>query len=280
MLRKSIIIIVTVVVTSFILIVCANLYLSNEIDDGFMSDGDFGDMSSYGENDSCNVIAFSLNGYVLTYTPLAPEEYNDVITSSDDLAYGISSVETDPDIKGVIIAIDSGGGSAVGGEEIANALKNLQKPNVAYIRETGASAAYWAATGADKIYASKLSDVGGIGVTMSYLDDSKKLQEEGSKYIELSSAKFKDLGDTGRPLTTEERVIVMGDLLKAHKVFVSTVAENRKLDIKKVEAFSNGLTYMGEDALKMGLIDEIGDINSATKYIEEQIGEKAEVCWF
>src|SRR3989344_2361677 len=164
--------------------------------------------------------------------------------------------------------------------ELAFSLKNFDKPSVAVIRSIGASSAYWASSGANKIYASRISDVGGIGVTASYLDESNKNTKEGYTFIELSSAKYKDTCDPNKPLMQEERNILLSDVRKAHKVFVEDVATNRGLELKAVESLANGLTYIGEDALRSGLIDEIGNITTATKYLEDQIGEEVEICWY
>ncbi|MDO8589974.1 MAG: signal peptide peptidase SppA [bacterium] len=232
------------------------------------------------QQDDCNVLAFSIKGYLSTYLPSQPEGQEVDVSSSEDIVYGILRAQNDPDIKAVMLSIDSPGGDGVAGEEIARALKSLDKPSVAVIRGIGASAAYWAATGADKIYASKISDVGGIGVTASYLNESNKNAKDGYTFVELSSAKYKDTGDPNKPLTQEEKEILLSDVRKAHNVFVKDVATNRGLELKAVESLANGLTYIGEDALKSGLIDEIGDITTATKYVEDQIGEKAEFCWY
>ena len=58
------------------------------------------------------------------------------------------------------------------------------------------------------------------------------------------------------------------------------VATNRKLELAEVKKIANGLSCVGDDALKLGLIDEIGDLQTATKYIEDQIGAKADICWY
>lgn len=241
---------------------------------------DLSNPSQTANTDSCNVVAFSINGYLSTYMFTPTEGQETSVSSSEDIVSGILSAEDDPQTKAVMVFIDSSGGDGVAGEEIANALKTLNKPNVAVIRALGASSAYWASTGADKIYASKISDVGGIAITASYLDETKKIEKEGYQYTELSSGKYKDLGDPNRPLTAEERAIVLSDLRKAHDVFVEAVATNRNLEKSKIEKLANGLTYIGTDALSYGLIDEIGDMTSATKYLEEQIGEKVELCWY
>lgn len=229
----------------------------------------------------CNVLALPVNGYLSTYTlPAGEGEGGEDVTSADELVEGISMAQDDEEIKAVLLSVDSGGGDGVAGEEVAQALKDLDKPSVALIRSVGASAAYWAATGADKIYVSKISDVGGIGVTASYLDETVKNAKEGYTYTELSSAKYKNVGDPGRPLSAEERALWQADIDKAHEVFVAEVAANRSLELGAVQKLANGLTYLGEVALNHGLIDEIGDVEVATRFIEEQIGAPAQVCWY
>lgn len=232
----------------------------------------------------CNVLLFPLNGYLSTYIPITvdgavSEEWADA-TASEDIVDGLMTAQEDPAMKAVLLYIDSPGGDPVAGEEVANALKSFTKPNAAVIRGLGASGAYWAASGADKIYASRVSDVGSLGVTLSYLDEAVKNEREGYTYNELSSTKYKTLGDPGRALTADERAIILADLKKIHDVFVAAVAANRGLATSTVAALATGLTYVGEDALAKGLVDEIGDLPAALKYLEGEMGEEATVCWY
>jgi len=167
----------------------------------------------------------------------------------------------------------------VAGEEVAIALKNAKKPTIALIREGGASAAYMVASSADKIFASKNSDVGGIGVTMSYLDYVNKNQKEGLTYISLNSGKFKDTGDPNKSLSQEEKNLLMRDINILHDNFIKMLSENRNLDIEKVKKMADGSTMLGEMALQNGLIDQIGGMFEVKDYLKEKIGEDAEVCW-
>lgn len=234
----------------------------------------------FGLGDECNVLVLSANGYMSTYVPESSDEFWDEVVSSEELVDGIMLAQDDADVKALILLIDSSGGDPVAGEEVANALKRLEKPSVAVIRGIGASAAYWAATGAGRIFASEVSDVGSIGVTMSYLDQVVSDARDGYRYIELTSAKYKDVGNPSRILSYEEELILIADLNKVHEVFSRAVATNRGLAPERVAELANGLTYLGLDALEHGLIDEIGDLAKATSYLEEQIGEKPEFCWY
>lgn len=235
------------------------------------------------EENDCNVYPFNLHGEVVTYN--SPDSYNengDLIydqTSADEVTAVVELANEDEKIKAVVVEIDSSGGQAVAGEEIMNAFKNSKKPVVVFIRNRGLSAAYLAATGAQTIFASKLSDVGSIGVTFSYLENTEKNKKEGLKFIDLSAGKFKESGNPDRPLTEEEKRLFMRDVNLTHEHFIQMVAENRKLNFNKVRQLADGFTLMGEDALKNGLIDKIGDLYDVKKFLKEQIGEDVEFCW-
>ncbi len=187
--------------------------------------------------------------------------------SSEEVVACINDIKEDPFLRGVIIEINSNGGSPEASEEIMNAIKNLNKPTVAVVRESAVSGGYLIATAADRIFASELSDIGGIGVTMSYLDYSQKNIDEGIIYQQLSSGKFKDAGDPDRPLTDEEKELFMRDNNLMYEAFIKNVATNRNLDIEKVRKLADGSTMLGVAAKENGLIDEIGDRNSAENWL-------------
>ena len=233
--------------------------------------------------EGCNVAGVSIYGSLYTYVIADSddnriEDYVDAV-GSEDIVYAIGQADNDPNIKAILIEVDSSGGSPVAGEEIDNVIKVATKPVIARIRNIGASGSYWAISSADRIFASKNSDVGSIGVTMSYLDNVKKNQKEGLDYIQLSVGKFKDSGNPDKSLTPEERNIFIRDLKIVHENFIQVVSTNRNLPIEKVRAIADGSTVLGEKAKELGLVDEIGGYNEVKKYLEEKIGEKPEVCW-
>lgn len=231
-------------------------------------------------DESCNVVGIELYGDLHTVSEVDEEGY--VIedqTSSDDIVYYIEEAEYDDNIEAIILEIDSLGGDAVAAEEIANALKRAEKPTVALIRGYGDSAAYWAATGADMIFASANSDIGSIGVTMSYLDYSKQNQIEGLTYNKLSVGEFKDIGDPDKPLTVRERELLMRDVNIMNENFIKAVAENRGLSISEVRLLADGSSMLGEMALEKGLIDEIGDLYDVEMYLGNIIDDLVEICW-
>jgi protease-4 len=229
----------------------------------------------------CTALSISLHGSIITYTAEHAEgdTYFDYdVTSSDYVDYLITTANEDPDIHGIIVEVDSGGGSPVAGEEIANAIKRSKKPVVAYIRDMGASSAYMAASTADRIFASKSSNIGSIGATMSYISSAESNMTNGFTYEQLSSGKFKDSGSPDKELTEEERALFMRDINILHDNFVKVVAENRNLPVEEVMKIADGSTVLGERAKELGLIDEIGGRAEAEALLSTMTGVETEVC--
>lgn len=239
--------------------------------------------STYGVSEkNCNVAGINLHGTIMTYIPFHADgdanfDYDTV--GSEDILWSVNNANEDPNIKALIVEVDSYGGSPVAGEEISIAIKNSTKPVFGFIRENGLSAAYWAISSADRIWASKNSNVGSIGVTQSYLSYSEKNKKEGYLYEQLSSGKFKDSGTPDLSLTKEEKDLFMRDINIVYQNFMEAVSNNRNILIEDVKKFSDGSAVLGDKAKELGMIDEIGGINEVEKYIEEKIGEKVEICW-
>ena len=226
----------------------------------------------------CNVALIKIEGYLGSSTGQIID--GEVVgASSDVIIHNLLLAEENPQIKAVLVSIDSSGGDIFAGEEIANALKSLTKPSIAVIRSVGLSSAYLASTGARAIYASPMSSVGDIGITSSYLDQTEKDRMEGLKYIELTSTKYKDVGNPHRPLSQEEKNLWLKSIKQDHENFVSEVAINRNLLGQDVSEMADGTSMDGQSALDAGLIDGIGDIFSMTDIISNEIGQKAEICW-
>jgi len=231
----------------------------------------------------CNVQGILLRGDIYTYIPTDldgyPLEGYEGAVSSEEISYLIGEAEYDDNIKAILIEVDSYGGSPLAGEEISNDIKYATKPVVVYIRESGVSAAYLAISSADQIFASKMYDVGSIGVTMSYLDYSTQNRQEGISFVQLSTGKFKDSGSPDKSITQEEKNLFMRDLNIIQDIFIRSVSENRNISIEKVESIADGSSVLGEQAIELDLIDQIGDYYSAGDYISELIGEEVNDCW-
>ena len=248
----------------------------------FTNEYDYGYEESWC-SEGTNIAVINIHGEIVTYFPdYYYEEESASISpdsvSSEEIVFYLDEIEKDEQIKAIILNIDSYGGYLVASEEIMNAIKKMTKPTVAVIRGGAVSGGYLIASGADRIYASEMSDLGGIGITMSYLDYSQQNKKEGVIYQQLSSGKFKDTGDPDKDLTIEEKELFMRDLKISHEIFVKRVAENRELDIEKVEKLADGFTMLGRAAKENGLIDEVGDIYSAKEWIRKELKIEPEIC--
>src|SRR3990167_8037186 len=209
--------------------------------------------------DGTEIAVLQLNGKIVPYFTNEDEAE----TSSAEFVSCLELIKEDGFIEGVVIEISSYGGSPYASTEIMNAIKNMGKPTVAVIRESAASGGYLIASATDRIFANEVSEIGEIGVTMSYLDYSQKNNTEGIIFQELSTGKFKNYGDPDKPLTSEEKELIMRDLKIMHDAFVSHVSKNRKLDIEKVKNLADGSSMLGKMAKENGLIDTNGGIENA-----------------
>lgn len=221
-----------------------------------------------------NVALIKVHGDIVTYKSSTDED----VASSDKIVNYIQEADRSNRIKAIILDIDSFGGSPVAGEEIANALKTAKKPTFALIRDVGDSAAYMIATGAQKIYASNFSEIGNIGVTMSYLDFSEKNAAEGVIYQQLSSGEFKDIANPNKPMTDEERDILINYINQLESAFVSMISTNRNIARSKVEEIANGSIMTAGEAKTRGLIDEIGGLGDIKTYISAKIKKEPKIC--
>ncbi len=189
--------------------------------------------------------------------------------SSDKIVSEIKDANDNPNIKAILVEINSPGGSVVATKEIASALKSVNKTKVCWMREVAASGAYWIATTCDKIVADNFTITGSIGVTGSYLEFSGLFNKYGINYVRLVSGKEKDIGTPYREPTQEELNKVQGIIDSIRNAFVKEVAENRNLSVEYVDKIADGSIYTGEEAKSMGLVDAIGGKDKALDIIKE-----------
>ena len=189
----------------------------------------------------------------------------------------INKAAENPNIKAIVLEINSPGGSAVASEEIANAVKKTNKTTVAWIREEGASGAYWIASATDHIVASRLSVTGSIGVIASYLEFPGLLEHYNVTYRRLVAGKYKDIGSPFKEMTDEEKAIFQQSLDSTRDYFVNEVAKNRKMSRKDVDKVATGVFYLGMQAKELGLVDELGSKDEVINYIGKKQGIKAEL---
>jgi protease-4 len=229
---------------------------------------------------SCNVAVAQLYGSLVYYPNEGGNNASDTLdqTASEDIRHEIEAADADSSIKAILFQVDSPGGDPVAGEDIATALKQATKPTVAFVADEGTSGAYWASTGAQTIFASADSVLGDIGVTQSYLSDTKQNEQNGLTFEALTAGKYKDMGNPDAPLTDAERALFQRDLNIVDQNFIDAVAQNRNLSVASVTAIADGSSMEGAMALQDGLIDKIGNIYDVENYIKGKIGNDVTLC--
>ena len=191
----------------------------------------------------------------------------------------IRELAEDDSVKAVIVAINSPGGSTAGGEELYEALYRLReaKPTVAVIKELGASAAYMAAIGTDRIFARRLSIVGSIGVLYQHVNAGKLLDTIGLDFDKVASGPLKAEPDFNEPLDGAPRASIAALVDDSFQWFVDIVAERRNLARPEALALADGRILSGRVGVQSGLIDAIGGETEAIEWLEAERGIAADL---
>lgn len=181
-------------------------------------------------------------------------------TSMKEASEGINNALTDTAIKGIILYIDSPGGTVDGTESLAKLIFEARgkKPIIVFSNGQICSAAYWIGAAADKIYISgKTIQVGGIGVVACHVDVTEKDKMFGEKITEITAGKYKRIAGNHSPLSDDGRAYLQDQVDSIYNVFIESVANYRKVPVKKVLSMADGKIFIGQDALEVGLIDGI-----------------------
>ncbi|WP_378945459.1 signal peptide peptidase SppA [Mesorhizobium sp. ANAO-SY3R2] len=191
------------------------------------------------------------------------------ITEDEDLLRRLDQVRKSNAVKGVILSIDSPGGTTAGGEAIYDAVRKLSaaKPVVAQVGTLAASAGYMIASATDHIVARKSSIVGSIGVLVQYPDLTGLMDKLGIKLEEVKSSPLKAAPSPFKPTTDEERAMVRNMIMDSYDWFVGIVAERRAMSRAEATALADGRVFTGRQALANKLIDEVGGEDQAIAWL-------------
>ncbi len=198
--------------------------------------------------------------------------YDGSASSPEGLRSRLDAAQADDEVKGVILRVNSGGGTATAGEEMARLIADFPKPVVVVSAATNASAAYEISSQADYIFCAKTTSIGAIGVLLQVTDLSGLYEKLGIDIDTIASAESKDAGAGTRPLTDEERAWYQDMVDEIDEDFIKTVAEGRDMTVAAVKELANGLPYTGTQAVEAGLADEIGYFDDALAHISQMAG--------
>lgn len=205
----------------------------------------------------------------VTSDHIAKIRVDGTITEDEDLLKRIDDVRKSSSVKGVILSIDSPGGTTAGGEAIFDAVRKLaaEKPVVAQVGTLAASAGYMIASATDHIVARKSSIVGSIGVLVQYPDLTGLMDKLGVKLEEVKSSPLKAAPSPFKPTTEEERAMVRNMIMDSYDWFVGIVADRRSMSKAEATALADGRVFTGRQALANKLIDEVGGEDQAIAWL-------------
>ncbi len=184
-------------------------------------------------------------------------------TDVEDVQAALQKAAESPDVAGVVLDINSPGGSVLGVEETAAMVAGLGKPSIAYIGGLGCSAAYYIAAGASAIYADPSSIVGSIGVYSAMLDQTRRYEQAGVKVdvIKSEGSPLKGAGIPGTSLSPEQRAAMQDQVDHIYSKFAGFVKSRRRV---KAEAL-NGGDWTGDKAKELGLVDSLASLQTAIR---------------
>jgi len=173
----------------------------------------------------------------------------------------------DGGIRAFVIEIESPGGTVGASQSIYEAIRDLReeedRPVVAWMGDVAASGGFYAAMGADSVFALPGTITGSIGVIMEFPNAQELLRKVGLGWEIVKSGEHKDLGNPARALSEEDREILQGLVDDVHRQFLEVVTANRPLEAAEVERLADGRIFSGRQALELGLIDGLGTLEDA-----------------
>ncbi|WP_288350213.1 signal peptide peptidase SppA [uncultured Thalassospira sp.] len=197
-----------------------------------------------------------------------------VITEDPYLLDALAAIEEDSDVVGVIVHINSPGGTMVGGETLYEALRRIgeTRPIVAEMGTVAASGGYMTAIAADHIIARRGTITGSIGVIFQSMNFNGTLEKLGVEPLTVKSGPLKAAPNPFEPVDDAAKTAMQGLISDMFDVFVGMVAEGRDMPVDTVKTLADGRVYTGQQALANGLIDEIGGRREALRWLENEAG--------
>ncbi len=228
--------------------------------------------------DGCSkkIVIIPVEGMILgikTGSLLGPTE-NDLSLFTQEL----EKAEKDSDVAAIVLRINSPGGTVTASDTMYQMLLRFRqrsgKPIVASTQEMAASGGYYIACAADRIVAHPTSVVGSIGVIFNTFDASGTLGMIGIKTDAIKSGPMKDMGSPLKPLDPRERALMQAMVDEYFARFKSVVTSRRNIKPEDLETVTDGRVFSGENAVKVGLVDQTGLLDDAIDLAEQLSGAK------
>lgn len=225
-------------------------------------------VSSYSKQAKDKTTITSKNKIAVIYIDgdIVSGDGDDKSVGSETFAESICKARKDSSVKAIVLRVNSPGGSALASDVIWREiiLAKKSKPVIASFGSVAASGGYYLAAPADVIVAEPNTVTGSIGVFAVLFNAQKLLNDKlGIKIQTVKSGLYSDIGSPDRPMTADELAILQRGVDRVYNDFVSKVATGRKMSKEKVDSIAQGRVWTGADAIKIGLVDELGGLDKA-----------------
>lgn len=214
--------------------------------------------------------------------PLAVVDMHGALAKEGSYWWGIASMRQigaallqaagDPGVKGILLDVDSPGGTVAGTEELAGITRAVAaaKPLYAYAGDLMCSAAYWVGSQAREICSQATAMIGSIGIIMTHTDWSGWDEQAGIDVTYLTAGRYKAMGNADEPLSDEARAYLQEQLDATYTLFLEAVAAGRRVTAEQALAMADGKIFLGRQALELGLVDRL---ESRADYINRIVQE-------
>jgi len=196
--------------------------------------------------------------------------------AAEEIVEQIERADADRGAEALLVRLNTPGGEIVPSQDIRLAAEQFEGPTVAYATDVCASGGYEIAAGCDELWAREGSIVGSIGVVGSRVNVSDLADRLGVSYEQFTAGEYKDAGTPLKELEEDEREYLQGIVDDYYDQFVADVVEGREMDAEAVRE-TEARVYLGEQALEVGLVDELGTREDVTERIESELGEEVAV---
>ena len=198
-----------------------------------------------------------------------------VISGSQHIVNQVKKFSQDKRIRGIVLRIDSPGGSVGPSQEIYDeVLKTREGGKIIYasMGALAASGGYYIASAAEKIFANPGTLTGSIGVIMAFTNAKGLMEKIGLQPKIIKAGKYKDIGSPARAMTEKERNLLQSVVDDVHQQFIEAIASGRGISIEEVTAIADGRIFTGRQALSLNLVDELGGLQASIDQLSDKVG--------
>ncbi|MFO7717094.1 MAG: signal peptide peptidase SppA [Desulfohalobium sp.] len=195
-----------------------------------------------------------------------------MLTDARPITRWIETLEQKSSVQGVLVRIDSPGGVVAPSQEIFSAIQSLaaKKPVVVSMGSVAASGGYYAAVGAPTLFANPGTITGSIGVKAQLTNFQGLLHKLGIEDETVVSGPLKDATSASKPMTEAERTYMQNMVDDMHEQFVQAIVEGRDMEEEVVRRLADGRAYTGQQAKELGLVDALGSMHDALKFLRQE----------